>query len=44
MTNAFDLRFDTRQQALIMGYAVPMPVVLKTRARDADFYATRGDR
>jgi len=24
-------RFDTRQQALILGHAVPMPVVVKTR-------------
>ncbi len=33
-------RLDTRQQALIMGHAVPMPVVVKTRTYDADFYAS----
>jgi uncharacterized protein len=32
-------RLDTKQQAIIMGHAVPMPVVLKTRAYDSDFYA-----
>jgi DNA helicase HerA-like ATPase len=37
-------RLDTRQQALIMGHAVPMPVVVKTRAYDADFYAAMGYR
>jgi hypothetical protein len=37
-------RLDTRQQALIMGHAVPMPVVVKTRAYDADFYAEMGYR
>ncbi|MFQ3535466.1 MAG: ATP-binding protein [Aggregatilineales bacterium] len=31
-------RLDTKQQALIMGHAVPMPVVVKTRAYDTDFY------
>ena len=35
-------RLDTRQQALIMGHAVPMPVVVKTRAYDVDFYAAMG--
>ncbi len=35
-------RRDTRQQALIMGHAVPMPVVVKTRAYDVDFYAEMG--
>jgi DNA helicase HerA-like ATPase len=35
-------RLDTRQQALIMGHAVPMPVVVKTRAYDAEFYAEIG--
>jgi hypothetical protein len=35
-------RLDTRQQALIMGHAVPMPVVVKTRAYDVDFYAEMG--
>jgi len=33
-------RLDTRQQALIMGHAVPMPVVVKTRTYDAEFYAS----
>jgi DNA helicase HerA-like ATPase len=37
-------RLDTRQQALIMGHAVPMPVVVKTRAYDAEFYAAMGQR
>jgi DNA helicase HerA-like ATPase len=37
-------RLDTRQQALIMGHAVPMPVVVKTRAYDTDFYAAMGYR
>jgi hypothetical protein len=32
-------RLDTVQQAIIMGHAVPMPVVVKTRAYDTDFYA-----
>ena len=32
-------RLDTKQQAIIMGHAVPMPVVIKTRAYDQDFYA-----
>ena len=37
-------RLDSRQQALIMGHAVPMPVVVKTRAYDTDFYAAMGMR
>lgn len=32
-------RLDTRQQAIIMGHAVPMPVVVKTRTYDTEFYA-----
>lgn len=32
-------RLDTKQQAIIMGHAVPMPVVVKTRTYDTDFYA-----
>lgn len=32
-------RLDTKQQAIIMGHAVPMPVVIKSRAYDEDFYA-----
>ena len=36
-------RLDTRQQALIMGHAVPMPVVLKTRTYGTpEFYAALG--
>ena len=30
---------DTRQQAMILGHAVPMPVVIRTRAYDDKFYA-----
>jgi hypothetical protein len=38
-------RLDTRQQAIIMGHAVPMPVVVKTRTYDEAFYDAikRGD-
>ncbi|MBC7812253.1 MAG: ATP-binding protein [Burkholderiales bacterium] len=32
-------RLDTKQQAIIMGHAVPMPVVVKTRNYDEAFYA-----
>jgi DNA helicase HerA-like ATPase len=32
-------RLDTRQQALVMGHAVPMPVVVRTRAYGKEFYA-----
>ena len=35
-------RLDTKQQALIMGHAVPMPVVIQTRTYDTDFYAAMG--
>jgi DNA helicase HerA-like ATPase len=35
-------RLDTRQQALILGHAVPMPVVVRTRDYDASFYASAG--
>ncbi len=35
-------RLDTRQQALIMGHAVPMPVVVRTRDYDEAFYASIG--
>ncbi|MBN1202225.1 MAG: ATP-binding protein [Anaerolineae bacterium] len=31
-------RLDTKQQAIIMGHAVPMPVVVRTRSYDTDFY------
>ena len=32
-------RLDTKQQAIIMGHAVPMPVVIRPRNYDEDFYA-----
>lgn len=35
-------RLDTKQQALIMGHAVPMPVVIQTRTYDETFYAAVG--
>ncbi len=35
-------RLDTRQQALIMGHAVPMPVVVQTRNYGPDLYAELG--
>ncbi len=35
-------RLDTKQQAILLGHAVPMPVVVKTRAYDAAFYAAMG--
>jgi DNA helicase HerA-like ATPase len=36
-------RLDTRQQALILGHAVPMPVVVKTRTYGTpQFYAALG--
>jgi uncharacterized protein len=37
-------RLDTKQQALIMGHAVPMPVVVHVRSYDTDFYAAIGYR
>jgi DNA helicase HerA-like ATPase len=33
---------DSRQQALVLGHAVPMAVVVRTRPYDADFYRTVG--
>lgn len=33
-------RLDTKQQALFMGHAVPMPVVVQTRSYDEKFYAS----
>ena len=36
-------KLDSKQQALILGHAVPMPVVVKTRAYDTTFYAEIGD-
>lgn len=35
-------RLDTRQQALILGHAVPMPVVVRTRDYDEAFYEWLG--
>lgn len=35
-------RLDTKQQALILGHAVPMPVVVQTRTYDTDFYRALG--
>ncbi len=35
-------RLDTQQQALIMGHAVPMPVVVQVRPWDTDLYAIEG--
>jgi len=35
-------RLETRQQALILGHAVPMPVVVQTRSYDLDFYRAMG--
>ncbi len=35
-------KLETKQQALIYGHAVPMPVVIKTRTYDAGFYASVG--
>ena len=38
-------RLDTRQQALIMGHAVPMPVVVRTRTSGTSaFYEEMGAR
>lgn len=33
---------DSKQQALLMGHAVPMPVVIRTRDYDSVFYASMG--
>jgi uncharacterized protein len=35
-------KLDSKQQALLLGHAVPMPVVVRTRAYDAAFYAEVG--
>lgn len=49
-SNAASLRqilasLDSKQQALVMGHAVPMPVVVKTRTYDEEFFqAMRGDQ
>ncbi|QOV21766.1 helicase HerA domain-containing protein [Anabaenopsis elenkinii] len=36
-------KLDSKQQALILGHAVPMPVVVRTRPYDTTFYAEIGD-
>ena len=35
---------ETKQQCLVLGHAIPMPMVLRTRAYDADFFAAMGGR
>jgi hypothetical protein len=35
-------RLDTQQQALILGHAVPMPVVVKSRDYGPELYAAVG--
>jgi DNA helicase HerA-like ATPase len=47
VSNAGGLRsilatLDTKKQALILGHAVPMPVVIKTREYDESFYGAMG--
>jgi uncharacterized protein len=37
-------RLDTQEQALILGHAVPMPVVVQTRHYDSEFYRAMGDQ
>ena len=37
-------RLDTKEQALILGHAVPMPVVVQARRYDLDFYRAMGFR
>jgi uncharacterized protein len=36
-------KLDSKQQALVLGHAVPMPVVVKTRSYDEQFYQEIGD-
>lgn len=36
-------KLDSKQQALILGHAVPMPVVIRTRPYDQQFYTDVGD-
>ncbi|MFM7193073.1 MAG: ATPase, partial [Microcystaceae cyanobacterium] len=35
-------KLDSKQQALVLGHAVPMPVVVKTRPYDQQFYQEIG--
>ncbi len=36
-------KLDSKQQALVLGHAVPMPVVIRTRPYDQKFYEEIGD-
>ncbi|MCM0590245.1 MAG: ATP-binding protein [Gloeotrichia echinulata IR180] len=36
-------KLDSKQQAMILGHAVPMPVVVRTRPYDSAFYTEIGD-
>lgn len=36
-------KLDSKQQALVLGHAVPMPVVVQTRPYDEQFYSEIGD-
>ena len=36
-------KLDSKQQALVLGHAVPMPVVVRTRPYDQTFYAEIGE-
>jgi DNA helicase HerA-like ATPase len=36
-------KLDSKQQALVLGHAVPMPVVVRIRAYDRQFYTEIGD-
>jgi len=36
-------KLDSKQQALVLGHAVPMPVVIQTRAYDEIFYQQIGE-
>ena len=36
-------KLDSKQQALVLGHAVPMPVVVRTRPYDQKFYAEIGE-
>jgi uncharacterized protein len=35
-------KLDSKQQALVLGHALPMPVVVRTRAYDSQFYSELG--
>lgn len=37
-------KLDSKQQALVLGHAVPMPVVVRTRPYDSTFYAQVGSK